>query len=466
MTGLEQIKQVYFLGIGGIGMSALARWFHQAGFSVSGYDRTESSLTRTLVAEGIDIHYEDLPGLVEKKLNVRETLVVCTPAVPAGLGELVWLKQNGFSVRKRSEVLGLICSRYHTCAVAGTHGKTTVSTMLAHMLQSSGIGCTAFLGGISKNYGSNLLVSPSSPWAVAEADEFDRSFLQLTPALAVITSMDADHLDIYGNYRAVQEAFQAFACRLKPEGSLVWKKGLPMNRERLPIRRTYTYALKGPADFYAEGLRLENEAYCFDLRCPGVRIREVRMSYPGLHNVENAVAAASLAWLAGVKSEVIRRALAGYRGVKRRFDIRYRSRNFLLIDDYAHHPEELKATIGAVRSMFPGRKVTGIFQPHLYSRTRDFAVEFAAQLSRLDRLLLLDIYPAREKPLPGISSALILEKVEHGQKQLVGKKELAEAVGRLNPGVILMMGAGDIENLVQPVSEQLKRMDEWIEFES
>ncbi|WP_423126461.1 UDP-N-acetylmuramate--L-alanine ligase [Gaoshiqia sp. Z1-71] len=459
MTGLNDIRQVYFLGIGGIGMSALARYFKHAGLQVSGYDRTETTLTKELVSEGIAIHYHDRPEWLAGQLKKEETLVVLTPAVPADLGERVFLEQQGFSIKKRSEVLGLICNQAKTCAVAGTHGKTTVSTMLAHILKTSRLDCTAFLGGISKNYQTNLLLSAKSEWMVAEADEFDRSFLRLFPDLAVITSMDADHLDIYGNHQAIIESFNAFVAQVKTGGAVVAKKGLPIHRERNTHIRHFSYSLNEQADFYAENLSLADEAYRFDLVHPEGKINGIRLSYPGLMNVENAIAASSLALLAGVDETELKTALSSYQGVKRRFDLRYRSGNFILIDDYAHHPEELKATIRSVKEMFAGRWITGIFQPHLYSRTQDFADGFALELSYLDEVILLDIYPAREEPIPGVSSALIFDRLTSPYKQLIKKTELLAAAENLKPGVVLMMGAGDIDTLVGPVSQLLKEKD-------
>ncbi|MGV8136293.1 MAG: UDP-N-acetylmuramate--L-alanine ligase [Mangrovibacterium sp.] len=459
MDIFKHISNVYFLGIGGIGMSALARWFMHAGFHVSGYDRTETALTKELVAEGMAVHYHDMGDGLAGWFTKEETLVVYTPAVPAGMGERVYFEQQGFTMKKRSEVLGMICSRFSTCAVAGTHGKTTVSTMLAHIFKTSVFDCTAFLGGISKNYNNNLLLSQTSKWVVAEADEFDRSFLRLFPDLAVITAMDADHLDIYGDHRSVIEAFNEFAAQVRPGGKVVVKKGLPIDRTRNLKVDHYSYSLNEKADFYADNVSLINEAYRFDLIHPKGKIENIRLNYPGLLNVENAVAASSLAVLAGVEPAAIREALSTYQGVKRRFDVRYRSENYVLIDDYAHHPEELRATIGSVRSVFSGRWITGIFQPHLFSRTNDFAREFAEQLSHLDEVILLDIYPAREKPVPGVTSALIFDQVETEKKQMITKEELTESAKTLRPGVVLMMGAGDIENLVEPVAGILKEMD-------
>lgn len=459
MSIFNHIRQVYFLGIGGIGMSALARWFRHAGFEVSGYDRTETGLTRELEAEGMDIHYRDSGNAVGNRLTPGSSLVIYTPAVSPDMGERNYFEKNGFSMKKRSEVLGMICQQFTTCAVAGTHGKTTVSTMLAHMFKTSVFDCTAFLGGISKNYNSNLLLSSSGKWMVAEADEFDRSFLRLFPDFAVITAMDADHLDIYGDHEAVVMAFNDFVAQVKPGGAIVARKGLPVDRTRNTEIGYYAYSLTEKADFYAENLRLSDEAYQFDLLYPDGKIEDVCLNYPGKLNVENAIAASSLALLAGVGPAAVKEALATYQGVKRRFDVRYRSDNFMLIDDYAHHPEELKATIGSVRAMFPDKWITAVFQPHLYSRTKDFAGEFATQLNEANEVVLLDIYPAREEPLPGVTSALIFDQLKIRDKRMIRRDELTERAKNLKPGIVLMMGAGDIENLVEPVARILSDLD-------
>jgi len=459
MAGLAHITQIYFLGIGGIGMSALARYFKHAGYQVSGYDRTETKLTRQLQSEGIDIHYDDRPDWLASHLQLHKSLVVYTPAVPADLGERIFIENQGLPMKKRSEVLGMICFEKRCCAVAGTHGKTSVSTMLAHILHTSSLGCTAFLGGISKNYQTNLLLDEASDWVVAEADEFDRSFLRLFPNLAVITSMDADHLDIYGTQQAIVDSFNAFAGQVQSGGSVVVKKGLQVIKDPAKSISYYTYSLNERADFYAENIELVDEAYQFDLIHPKGRIEGMRLNYPGLMNVENAIAASSLALLAGVDSEELLVALAAYQGVKRRFDIQYRSEQFVLIDDYAHHPAELKATIASVRDMFAGRKVTGIFQPHLYSRTRDFAEGFAQELDQLDEIILLDIYPAREKPIAGVNSELIFNQIKNKNKQLITKQDLPGVAEKLQAGVVLMMGAGDIDTLVEPVKLKLMEIE-------
>jgi len=455
MLKLTDIKQVYFLGIGGIGMSALARYFASQGIAVSGYDRTSTELTLQLEKEGIAVHYEDDPAQLPSDLNVADSLIVYTPAVPASHQELNVLIARGFPIHKRSEVLGIICNSQRTIAVAGTHGKTSVSTMTAHILKSSTIGCAAFMGGISKNYKSNLLLDDTgSPWIVAEADEFDRSFLQLKPELAVITSMDADHLDIYGSHEKVIESFQLFAAQVKEGGALVLKKGLSVGAD-LPNIRIFTYSITEHADYCVENVMLKSGFYQFDLVTPDFRIKKLVLNYPGLLNVENAVAASALALLAGVSPEEIRKALATYSGVKRRFDVQLNNGIFVLIDDYAHHPAELRATIQSVRDIYKGKKLTGVFQPHLYSRTKDFAAGFAQSLDLLDEIVLLDIYPARELPMEGVSSEMIFKLMKKRKKIICTKEELPVVSGLFKPGIVLMMGAGDIDTLVEPVKKQL-----------
>jgi len=457
MLKFTDIKQVYFLGIGGIGMSALARYFASQGIAVSGYDRTSTELTLQLEKEGIAVHYQDDPSKLPPNLNISDSLIIYTPAVPASHQELNVLIDRGFSIHKRAEVLGIICNSQRTIAVAGTHGKTSTSTITAHILKTSATGCAAFLGGISKNYKTNLLLDDTgSPWIVAEADEFDRSFLQLRPELAVITSMDADHLDIYGSHEKVIESFRLFAGQIKEGGALVLKKGLEIGSELSGIRK-FTYSITENADFCAENIELKDGFYQFDLKTPDFVIEKLVLNYPGLVNVENAVAASALAILAGVSPEEIRQALATYSGVKRRFDIQLNDGTYVLIDDYAHHPEELRATILSVRDVYKGRTLTGVFQPHLYSRTKDFATDFAKSLDLLDEIVLLDIYPARELPMEGVTSSLIFNQMENPNKRMCNKKELTQLAESFKSGIILMMGAGDIDTLVEVVKEQLIR---------
>ena len=456
MLKFTDIKQVYFLGIGGIWISALARYFASQGIAVSCYDRTPTLLTSQLEGEGIAIHYDDNPALLPATLDITDSLIVFTPAVPATHQELNTLIDRGFSIHKRAEVLCIICNSRRTIAVAGTHGKTSVSTMTAHILKSSAIGCSAFMGGISKNYQSNLLLdSTGSDWIVAEADEFDRSFLHLHPELAVITSMDADHLDIYGSHEKVIESFKLFASQIREGGSLVLKKGLPIGSDPSAKHKTYSYSIIETADFCAENIELKDGFYQFELKTTEIRIEKLVLNYPGLLNVENEVAASAVALLAGVLPDDIRRALATYSGVKRRFDIQLNNGTFVLIDDYAHHPEELRATIQSVRDIYRCRTITCIFQPHLYSRTKDFAEGFARSLDLLDEIVLLDIYPARELPMEGVSSELIFKLIKNKNKILCMKSELTKLAVTFKPGIIIMMGAGDIDTLVEPVKEQL-----------
>lgn len=460
MLKFTDIKQVYFLGIGGIGMSALARYFASQDIAVSGYDRTATELTAALEKEGIAVHYNDNPDLLPANLNVDDSLIVYTPAVPSTHQELNTLVNRGFPIHKRAEVLGIICNSRRTIAVAGTHGKTSVSTIAAHILKSSAIGCAAFLGGISKNYQTNLLLdNTGSEWIVAEADEFDRSFLHLKPELAVITSMDADHLDIYGSHEKVIESFRLFAANIKEGGALVHKKGLPFRSGQPAKYRLFSYSITEAADFCAENIRLKNGYYEFDLRTPNGTIEKLVLNYPGLVYVENSVAASALALLAGASPDDIRSALATYAGVKRRFDIHLKNENFVLIDDYAHHPEELRATIQSVRDFYRNQTLTGVFQPHLYSRTKDFAEGFAQSLDLLDEIVLLDIYPARELPMEGVTSELIFRQIKNTNKRLCDRSELKELAATFKPGIVLMMGAGDIDALVEPVKEQLMKYE-------
>lgn len=446
------MKNVYFIGIGGIGMSAIARYFKFKGLEVSGYDRTPSALTEELQKEGIGVHFEDDPIFIPK--DVDETLVIYTPAIPSDNAELTYVRENGYKVVKRSMSLGEITRGQKCLAVSGTHGKTTTSTLVAHILTESGDGCSAFLGGISKNYGTNLLVS-QVPTVVAEADEFDRSFLQLYPSIAVITAMDADHLDIYGDLEHVQEAFRAFASQVS--GVLIKKLGLPVSSEDTKAR-IHTYHFDDPAaDFHAENIRRgELGHYTFDLVYPRGVIKDITPGIPGWVYIENSIAAAAVCLVHGTDPDAIRRAIGTYRGVERRMDVHINRPGLTYIDDYAHHPQELATTISSIRGMFPGRKLTAVFQPHLYSRTRDLAPEFAAALSAVDKLILLDIYPAREEPIPGVTSELIFKDVTAPEKVLIRKEELMETLGRERPDVLVTFGAGNIDRFVGPITEMLE----------
>ena len=438
---------IYFLGIGGIGMSALARYFIAKGYQVHGYDRTPTSLTNHLEEEGMIIHFHENIELIPAETG----LVIYTPAIPATNTEYQYLIKSGVRMMKRAEVLGMLSSEYKTIACAGTHGKTTTSTMLAYLLQQSLIGCQAFLGGISRNFDNNLLISETSPFMVVEADEYDRSFLHLHPFIAIITSTDSDHLDIYGNHESVQDAFSDFSQNIVPQGSLIIKKGIVLPLENPLECNVYSYAVNEEADYYANNLSLENGLYHFDFNYPNGKISNLTLGIPGLYNVENAVAALAAALLAEVTPEELSAGLSIFRGVNRRFDIRINQNNLVYIDDYAHHPEELNACIGSARAMFPERKLTGIFQPHLFTRTRDFAVEFAKSLSMLDEILLLPIYPARELPIPGITSEMLLSLIDHENKRLVQKDEIPGLFAGEKIEVLLTMGAGDIDTLVEPI---------------
>lgn len=460
MKGFEKITSVYFIGIGGIGMSALARLFNYYKLSVAGYDRTSSVLTSQLQSEGIKVHFEDYGDSVASITGPKETtLIVVTPAVPENHGELQWFVRNDYNIWKRSRVLGHICRQYQCLAVAGSHGKTTVSTMATIILNQTTTGCGAILGGISKNFETNLLLPDNEhQWMVTEADEYDRSFLQLNPDVAVITSMDADHLDIYGKHEDMITSFREFAGNVRTGGKLLVKKPLEGYFTRNGQNGIYTYALSGSAHFTAEELRLDEESRCyiFRLSTPEGLSPEIKMNYPGLLNVENAVAAGAAAFLTGAGLSDIKNGLESYVGVKRRFDIQYQTGQIVYIDDYAHHPEELKAFITSVRALYPGRHITGIFQPHLYTRTRDFADEFAYSLDLLDTVVLLPIYPAREESIPGITSAMLLGKLTAKNKFLLEKQQLPGFIKEHQPEILLTMGAGDIELLNNDIISALK----------
>ena len=461
----NKIKQVYFIGAGGIGMSALVRYFLAKGKRVAGYDRTPSALTEQLNEEGASIHYEDNVAAIPAGFSDAETtLVVYTPAIPETLSELVYFRERGFRVMKRAEVLGLITEHTRGLCVAGTHGKTTTSSMTAHLLKQSHVDCNAFLGGILKNYGSNLLLSDKSDLTVIEADEFDRSFHWLRPYMAVITAADPDHLDIYGTADAYRESFEHFTSLVRPDGCLIMKQGIQVTPRLQTGVKLYTYAGipaegKPKPDFYVSNVRIGNGEICFDFVGPDICIPEVRLGVPVKVNIENGVAAIALRGL----MVSLRKRFSGLcrplRGRAPRFDFHLKKEHVVLIDDYAHHPAELRASILSVKELYAGRRVTGIFQPHLYTRTRDFAADFAAALSLLDELILLDIYPAREEPIPGVTSQLIFDAVTIPDKRLIRREELLDVVAaeaeRLD--VVLMVGAGDIELLVEPVKQLIDR---------
>ena len=457
---MQKITSVYFVGAGGIGMSALARYFRAKGKQVAGYDKTPSDLTAALIDEDIRIHYADDISLIpEDCKHPDSTLVVYTPAIPETHTELNYFKTNGFTLMKRARVLGEITRTERGLCVAGTHGKTTTSSMLAHLLKQSHVDCNAFLGGILKNYNSNLMLSDKSDLAVIEADEFDRSFHWLNPYMAVITAVDPDHLDIYGTPAAYRESFEHFTSLIRPDGCLVMKKGLQL-QPRLPEgTKLYTYSATEEADFFARNIRIGNGDILFDFVTPDGSIPDVKLGVPVKVNIENGVAAMALAWLNGVTPEEIRRGMETFAGPVRRFDFHLKKDDIVLLDDYAHHPAELKASIQSVKELYPDKKVTGIFQPHLYTRTRDFAADFAASLSLLDELILLDIYPAREEPIPGVTSQIIFDRVTIPNKRMIRKEELLDLVQKEAASfeVVLMVGAGNIDRLVEPVKQILEK---------
>lgn len=452
-----KITYVYFVGIGGIGMSALARYFAFMGKKVYGYDRSPTSLTRKLEAEGIAIHYSEDLSFVEglfSGISKEFVLVVYTPAISSNNSEFAFFKNGEFCVKKRSEVLGLISKNRKVVAISGTHGKTSVTTTSAHILKQSAVDCSAFLGGISNNYGTNFLFSKQSDFVVVEADEYDRSFHQLFPQVALVTSMDADHLDIYGTHQAVLESFNVFFTQINTGGVLIHKKGLPVCSEVFEKQgiTVLSYSVTdAAANYYAKDITLGDGGYSFVICTPCGNISISNYLLPGLVNIENAVASVAIAQNTGVENDEIKRGLESFLGVKRRFEYHIKKKDIVFIDDYAHHPEELKACIGSVKDMFLGKRIAGVFQPHLYSRTNHFASEFAESLNMLDSVYLLDIYPAREMPIEGVSSQLIFDKITLKNKKCVTKETLFDALDRKQFDILLTMGAGDIDTLVEPL---------------
>ena len=446
------MKNVYFIGIGGIGMSALARYFKFKGYAVSGYDKTPSELTAKLQEEGIGVHYEDRPDLVPA--DVAETLVIYTPAIHE-LKELDLVREKGYRVVKRAFALGEVAKGQRCLAVSGTHGKTTTSTLVAHIFTESGEGCSAFLGGISRNYGTNLLVS-DNPVVVAEADEFDRSFHCLYPEIAVVTAIDADHLDIYGDYAHVLEAFQVFASQVS--GTVIAKYGVPLTQADTKAQLLTYHYTNQLADFYAGNPHPDSFGhFLYDLHYPGGVLKDVRVGAPGRVNAENSIAAAAIALTYGLDPEAVKHAIGTFEGVKRRLEVHVnKPGGVAYVDDYAHHPAELAAAIASLRDIFPGRKLTAVFQPHLYTRTRDFAPEFAAALSAVDKLILLPIYPAREEPIPGVTSDIILRDVTAPEKVLVEKENLMEYLEKEPVDVLVTFGAGNIDRFIGPITELVK----------
>lgn len=455
----DKLKYVYLIGIGGIGMSGLARYFKSLGKSVSGYDKTPSSLTDEMTAEGISIHFEDNISKIDAEIKdhpkPQDTIIIYTPAVPENLNELQYFRERKFNTVKRAEVLGMITEGHYTVAVAGTHGKTTTTTLVTHILKSANRNCLSFLGGISKNYDTNVLLCADDRdcTAVVEADEYDRSFLKLSPDVAVITSIDADHLDVYGDKSQIKKSYSLFAKQLKANGCLVTKQTLV---DEIGFKgKTITYSLSDRTDYYAKNINMNSGKYTYDVVTPKGEIKSVNLGVGGMHNIENSVAAAAVAHLLDVEGDTIKDALSTFKGVKRRFDYIINSPKLIFIDDYAHHPEELKACINSVKALYPGKRITGIFQPHLFSRTRDFADDFARNLELLDRVILLDIYPAREMPIPGVDSEMLLRKIKNINKKYCRKEELIDTISNELPEVLITMGAGDIDRIIEPLRDAL-----------
>lgn len=463
---MKNIQYIYFLGIGGIGMSALARYFNAMGKSVSGYDKTPTKLTNELIAEGIKIHFEDDINLIKSEIQnpKSEILIVYTPAIPADHKEFNYFKANNFNIKKRAEVLGMITEASYTIGVAGTHGKTTTSSLIAHVLKTADLDPSAFLGGITQNYNTNLLLSTKlelsthnsqlSTLTVVEADEYDRSFLTLHPEIAVITSVDADHLDIYGDKKYMEESYSLFASQVRSK--LILKKSIVNNIASRD--RAITYSVSDTtADYFAQNIKIENAAYHYEVVTPTGIFKNMTLGLPGLHNVENSIAAVAVACLMNIPEQKIREGLKTFRGVKRRFDYQIKTEKLVFIDDYAHHPEELKACINSAKEMYPGKKITGIFQPHLFSRTRDFADDFAKSLDLLDECILMEIYPARELPIEGVNSKMLLDKMRSTNKSICQKQNLVKEVSGRKLEVLLTLGAGDIDTFVEPLKNELMK---------
>ena len=451
------MKSVYFVGAGGIGMSALERYFLSKGLVVAGYDRTSCQLTEELRAEGADIHYEDNPDLIPMACRDKEeTLVVYTPAIPADHKELNYFRTNGFDIQKRAQVLGTLTRTMKGLCVAGTHGKTSTSSMTAHLLHESHVGCNAFLGGITKNYGTNYLLSDKSDYVVIEADEFDRSFHHLRPYATVITATDADHLDIYGTEEAYLESFRHYTNLIQPGGALIIHRGLKMKEDLQDGVRRYDYS-RDEGDFHAENIRVGGGHIVFDFVSPFGNIANVELGVPVSINIENGIAAMALTQIAGATADEIRSAMASFQGVVRRFDFALKNDRHVLLSDYAHHPAEIKQSILSIREVFNGRKITAIFQPHLYTRTRDFYKDFADSLSLLDEVILTEIYPAREQPIPGVTSQLIFDNLRPDmQRRIVEKKDLPEVLRSEDFDVLVVLGAGDVDNMVPQFKEILE----------
>jgi UDP-N-acetylmuramate--alanine ligase len=463
---IVSLRSVYFLGIGGIGMSALARYFNRMGTRVSGYDKTPTSLTTKLIQEGIKIHFDEDTGSIPADTE----LVIYTPAIPKDNKELNYCITRGYTILKRSEVLGLITKNDKTIAVAGTHGKTTISAMIAHIFKQSGKDFTAFLGGISKNYNGNYITGNADPNApllplggfstfIAEADEFDRSFLHLTPSIAVITSTDADHLDIYKNHQDLKNSFSEFIKKIKPGGILITKPGLDIHFNDQHSPEIYTYSLHPGTHYYPSSTEIQSNSTVFDLVTPSGTIDKIVLGVPGVFNLENSIAALAVACLSDIPKKKMKEALRTFQGVQRRFDFHIIQPDFIYIDDYAHHPEELRSCISAVKELYPHKKITGVFQPHLYSRTRDLADDFATSLELLDELILLEIYPAREKAIPGVTAKMLFDKIRIKSKVLCSKEKVLDKLKNRKPEILLTLGAGDIDQLVEPIIQYYKQSE-------
>lgn len=455
---VNAIKAVYFIGAGGIGMSALVRYFLSKGKKVGGYDRTPSELTEKLIKEGALIHYEDNICSIPADFKAKEsTLIVYTPAIPASHTEFTWFRNNGFTIQKRSQVLGMLTRSGKGLCVAGTHGKTTTSTMAAHLLHQSHVECNAFLGGISKNYGTNLLLSDKSEYVVIEADEFDRSFHWLTPFATVITATDADHLDIYGTKEAYLESFSHYTSLIQPGGALIMREGIELDPQLQEGVTLYTYSRES-GNFHAENVRIGNGEIFFDYISPLGNIKDIQLGVPVAINIENGIAAMALAQLSGVNNDEIKQAMATFRGVDRRFDFKIKNDKVVFLSDYAHHPEEIKQSILSMRALYNDKKLTAVFQPHLYTRTRDFYQEFADSLSLLDEVILTEIYPARELPIEGVSSQLIYDHLRPGiEKCICRKEDIIQVLKEKKIEVLITLGAGDIDNYVPQICDLLNK---------
>lgn len=454
---LDQYRSVYFLGIGGIGMSAIARWFKHKGLQVAGYDRTPTPLTHELIEEGMEIHFEDRIEFIPGYISKGKTLVVFTPAIPKDHKEHLYFKDQGFTILKRSEVLGLLTKSYKTIAVAGTHGKTTTSSLIAHILMVAKKNMVGFLGGITSNYDSNLVMNGevnSETLVVVEADEFDRSFLRLFPHTAVVTSADADHLDIYGDHKSMLVSFRDFIKQIDTKGNLIIHESIDSLAEGVNSLHIETYGMSR-GQFFASNITTKGGFFEFDLQGPGLKIDKIQLGVPGFHNMENAIAATRVAFTLGISESVIREALASFKGVKRRFEFVIKKENLVYIDDYAHHPTEIEAFLGSLKEMYKGKKLTVIFQPHLFTRTRDFAEGFSKSLSLADEVLLMDIYPARELPILGVTSEMLFQNITSPVKIRCDKKNLLDKLQDLEIEVLATVGAGDIDTFVKPIKEML-----------